>query len=267
MTTMRPPDWTTLSAYVDGELDAAEAAAVVDAAGRDGAVADQIAALYKLKGVSQALMPEPAGDLAALMPKRRRIWPGAMAACIAATVLIGTALWTMLPATRGASLPKDVLTRARTLHVDWLEAEARGAANTPPAVLLAALTTFGALPVVPDLKGTDLTIDLVKVADGPSGRMLQVGYRGNHGCHLSLFAFVDRRMPQTIEQVRSGAARAYGWRVGDLGYLLFAIGMDRSRLALIAGTVETATRAHAPLDARAEQELAAEKQHSATCHA
>ncbi len=264
---MPAPGWTTLNAYVDGELDAPAAAAVAEAAGRDTEIADQIAALYALRGVSHDVLSDAPPDLSAVIPKRRVIWPAALAACIAAAIMVGTALWTMLPAARAPALPKDLITRARTLHADWLAAEARGTANTPPAVLLAALNTFGAVPVVPDLRSTELAIDLVKVAEGPEGRMLQVGYRGHHGCHLSLFAFVDRRMPKAVVRVDDGDARAYSWRVGDLGYLLFAVGMDQSRLALIADTVEQATRTHAPLGAEARQQLAQNKQHSTTCHA
>ena len=265
--TMLAPDWTSLNAYVDGELDAAAAAAVADAAGSDGPIANQIAALYKLKGVSHGAAAEAPDDLKALMPRRRVLWPTALAACIAAAVLVGAALWTGAANLRAPALPSDLLATARGLHDAWIAADARGRANTPPAVLLTALTAFGAFPVIPDLTSTELDIDLVKVAEGPDGRMLQVGYRGNHGCHLSLFAFVDGHLPTAAVRVETGAERAYGWRVGDLGYLLFAVGMDRNRLALIAETVETATRIHAPLDAAAKQQLAANKRHSATCHA
>ncbi len=264
---MHRPDWTTLNAYVDGELDAAAAADVADAAGSDSATANQIAALYKLKGVSHGAAAEAPADLKALMPKRRTVWPSAMAACIAATILVGTALWMLVPSARAPTLSRDLLTKARTLHGNWLAAEARGMADTPPAVLLTALTTFSQVPVIPDLRSTELEIDLVKVAEGPDGRMLQVGYRGNHGCHLSLFAFVDDHMPKTAVRVDAGNERAYGWRVGDLGYLLFAVGMDESRLALIAEEVEKATRVRAPLDAAAKQQLAENKRHSSSCQA
>ncbi len=264
---MPAPDWTTLNAYVDGELDATAAAEVADAAGRDTGTADQIAALYMLKGVGHGAAPEAPADLKSLVPKRRVLWPAAMAACVAAVMLIGTALWVMLPSARAPALPKDMLARARTLHAEWLAADAHGTANAPPAVLLTALTAFGEVPVVPDLRSTELEIDLVTVAQGPDGRMLQVGYRGNHGCHLSLFAFLDKRMPKAVVRVDAGKERAYGWRVGELGYLLFAVGMDRNRLALIADKVEQATRAHAPLGAAARQQLAENKRHSTTCHA
>ncbi len=265
--TMRMPDWTTLNAYVDGELDAAAAAAVADAAGRDRAIADQIAALYKLRGVARQAAPEAPPDLADLMPARRRISPAALAASLAAAVLVGVALWMALASMRAPVLPSDLLATAQSLHDKWLSTDAHGPADAPPTVLLAALTRFGQVPVVPDLESSELSIALVTVAGGPDGRVLQVGYRGNHGCHLSMFVFADSRMPRSRASIAIGAERAYGWRVGDLGYLLFAIGMDENRLALIANTVEQATRAHAPLDAAARQQLAANKRLSATCHA
>ncbi len=264
---MRMPDWKILNAYVDGALDPAAAAAVADAAGEDAAVAEQIAVLYQLKGVSHGAAPEAPADLADLMPKRRHIWPAALAACIAAALVIGAALWVGAATMRSPVLPADLLATARSLHGNWLMADARGSADAPPAVLLTALSHFGQVPVVPDLESTELAVGLVTVAHGPDGPLLQVGYRGNHGCHLSLFAFVDQRMPTATVRVADGKERAYGWRVGDLGYLLFAVGMDQTRLALIAEKVEQATRARAPLDAAARQQLAENKRHSATCHA
>ena len=264
---MRVPDWKTLSAYVDGELDPAAAAAVADAAGEDAAVAEQIALLYQLKGVSHAVAPEAPADLADLVPKPRRIWPMALAACIAATVLVGTALWVATATMRPPALPSDLLATARSLHGKWLTVDAGGPTNTPPVVLLTALSQFSQVPVVPDLESTELAIGLVSVAHGPDGPVLQVGYRGNHGCHLSLFVFPDARLPRTAVLVATRKERAYGWRVGDLSYLLFAVGMDENRLALIAAKVEEATRARAPLDAAARQQLAENKLRSVTCHA
>ena len=264
---MTMPDWKTLNAYVDGELDPAAAAAVADAAGADAAVADEIALLYRLKGITHALAPEAPADLADLVPKRRRIWPAALAACIAAAMVAGTALWVALATVRTPALPSDLLVTARDLHDKWLAADAHGPTNVPPAVLLTALTRFGQTPVVPDLESTALAIGLVTVAHGPDGPVLQVGYRGHHGCHLSLFVFPDARLPRTAALAATGKERAYGWRVHDLGYLLFAVGMDQTRLALIAEKVEQATRARAPLDAAARQQLAENKRASVTCHA
>jgi len=265
---MRRPAWSTLSAYVDGELDADAAAEVADAAGSDdGATTEEIALLYQLKSVSHASAPEPPRDLAALLPERRPRRAAAFAAAAVALLLIGSAAWVSLTATHAPTLPTDVLATARALHDQWLSVDEAKPAAAEPVVLLAALSEFGHAPVVPDLESTELAVGLVTVADGPRGLVLQVGYRGHHGCHLSLFVFANRELPSATVEVENGPEHAYGWRVDSLGYLLFAEGMDQTRLALIADKVEEATRAHAPLNNLAREQLAENKRHSASCHA
>jgi len=265
---MRTPSWSTLSAYVDGELDADAAVAVADAAGGDdGSTAQKIALLYQLKGVSHAAAPTPSNDLGDLLPKRRPRWRATIAAAAVALLLVGSATWVSLSAMRAPTLPSDILSTARMLHSQWLSLDEEKASAAEPVVLLAALSEFGQAPVVPDLESTELAISLVTVADGPKGRVLQVGYRGHHGCHLSLFVFANNELPKATVEVENGLDDAYGWRVDSLGYLLFAKGMDQTRLALIADKVEEATRARAPLDGQARQQLAENKRHSASCHA
>ncbi len=265
---MRIPTWATLNAYVDGELDADAAAAIAEATGlEDGRIAEKIAVLYQLKGLTHATRPIPERDLAELLPKRRPRWPASVAAAAVALLIAGSALWVSMSAHRTPTMPSDVLNIARMLHTQWLSFDEAKASSAEPAVLLAALSQFGQTPIIPDLDSTELTISLVTVADGPKGRILQVGYRGNHGCHLSLFVFGNSGLPKAAVEVENGPEHAYGWRVNSLGYLLFADGMDRARLALIADKVEQATRAHAPLDSQARQELAENKRHSASCHA
>ena len=75
------------------------------------------------------------------------------------------------------------------------------------------------------------------------------------------------RMPKARAEFASGRDQAYGWRVNDLGYLLFARGMDPSRLALIAAKVEEATRANVPLGPIAREQLAQNKRNSTHCQA
>ena len=62
-----------------------------------------------------------------------------------------------------------------------------------------------------------------------------------------------------------GLEQAYGWQVDQLGYLLFAVGMDRARLAFIAREVEVATRSGIPFDDQTRQALAESKAKSASC--
>jgi anti-sigma factor RsiW len=150
---MRIPAWSTLSAYVDGELDADAAAAVADAAGNDdGGTAEKIALLYQLKGVSHATAPTAPRDLVDLLPKRRPRWPATFAAAAMALLMIGSALWVSLSAMHAPTLPSDVLATARMLHSQWLSYDEAKASSAEPVVLLAALSQFGQAPVVPDLE-------------------------------------------------------------------------------------------------------------------
>ncbi len=263
---MTSPDWRTLNAYVDGELGSREAAEVAHAAGHDPETAEQISLLYHVKGGVHEIFPSAPDGLVSVLPRRRRRYPMLAAAALAAAV--GAAAM-MLPVPAGTptlELRESVFDSARAMHDRWLVHEMTDAVDTPP-VVLAALSRFGRLPVVPDLESTGLSVGLVKVSDLQGGRVLQIGYRGQHGCHLSLFVFAGDQLPVSGIHALDRTERAHAWRVEDLGYLLFAKGMDESRFSLISQKVEHATRVNAPLDERARQELAQNKRNSANCEA
>ena len=260
------PDWKTLNAYVDGELEAAEAGRVAEAAGSDPAVAAQIAALYRLKGLVRSAVPSPPAGLAAgIAAPVRRPRGLAVAAVLAATIVVGGSLWLTLEGRPRPELPQAAMRTARALHERWLGSGSSG--ETTGARVLAALSDFGSMPVVPDLTGTGLTIGFVANATRDGHRILQVGYRGRHGCHLSMFVFNDLALPQAAAEIEAGGVLAYGWQARQLGYLLFAEGMDGNRFDLIGREVERATRAGKPLDRRDQIRLAQNKRESASCKA
>ena len=266
--TRERPDWPTLNAYVDGELDARMAGAVAEAAGSDATVADRITCLYQLKGVMRAVPPSAPDDLGDLLPKtRRRPVAGIIAAAAVVVLVIGVAVFQALsPAPElSARLPEQAVAAAGTLHRAWLATDNGPNGEAPPSLVLAAMSQFNQPPVIPDLTSSKLTIERVTVTDQSEGHVLQVGYRGNHGCHLSLFIFANGKLPSRMVQEDSGAERAYGWQVADLGYMLFAIGMDSARYDLIAHKVEEATRNGAPFDEKTRQALAESKAKSASC--
>ncbi len=270
MTSAGSPTWRTLSAYVDGELDAAAAAAVAEAAGNEPKVAEQIAKLYRLKGATHNAFAAPAEALGRLdltgIPPRKTPWRkrAAVAAAIALVAVLAGAGWFFVKPQRTV-LPPDLLATARTLHTDWLNAGDVQATDDPPATLIAALAQFRRLPVIPDLASAKLTIDHVTLSKRSKGDVLQIGYLGTHGCHLSLFVFANGAMPGTLVRVDIGTERAYGWQVDDFGYLLLAKGMDGNRLDLIAHKVEEATHTHAPFDNRTRQALEESKRKSTSC--
>lgn len=265
--TARPPDWRTLNAYVDGELDARAAGAVAEAAGSDPAIAGEIASLYRLKGVTHDLFPPAPPDLALTLSRSaRRRWrlAGIAAAALVAAVALA-ALWAGLGSERRA-LPADVLTTARALHSEWLSTQSGEAGEESPT-LMSALGHFRQVPVVPDLESARLTITRVRLAEWAGGPVLQVGYRGIHGCRLSLFVFTTAEMPEAMVRVDEGLERAYGWRSNRLGYMLLARGMDRQMLDLIARKVEEETRTHTPFDEGTRNLLAVRKRQSESCTA
>ncbi len=262
------PNWESLNAYVDGELDAPAAAAVAEAAGNDPAVADQIALLYRLKGVAHAVPPAAPADLTALLPAPARPRRHIHALAAATFMLIGLlALFAPRFLGEAPGLPPDVLATARHLHEKWLRAELTKPSEAPPAKVLAALAAFEQVPLIPDLAGTELEVDYFDDLRDTGRRLLQIGFRGQHGCHLSLFVLGDEKLPGTAVRVQDGAELAYGWQVGGLGYLLFAEGMDVGRFDLISREVEHATRVNQQLDAQERERLAQNRRDSASCHA
>jgi anti-sigma factor RsiW len=261
------PDWQTLNGYVDGELDARQAAIVAEAAGKDAAVAEEIACLYRLKGSLSEASPAAPADLRTLIPPaKRRSRAPVLAGVAAALCLVAALAVLLLPAgDRPEHLPDGAVATARLLHGEWLVSETADHAEASPSIVLGAISQFDAVPVIPDLSSAKLTIERVSLNERPEGRVLQVGYRGNHGCHLSLFVFPDGGLPPQTAFEQTGRERLYGWQVDKIGYLLMAVGMDPERLDFIARQVETATRSHTPLDARTREALAENKARSAPC--
>ncbi len=262
---MRSLDWSTLNAYVDGELDPHAAAVVAEAAGNDPAVAEDIATLYRLKAIVHDGFPAAPPCLVAGLPRiaRRDRSPTriatvvAMAAMVMIAVLFG-------PRSAPSVLPDDVLETARALHAEWLDARV-GEPDDASPTLMAALGHFRQVPVIPDLESARLTITRVRLAEPAGAPVLQVGYRGVHDCHLSLLVFASAEMPETMARVDIGLERAYGWRVNDLGYMLFARGMDKQMLDLIAHKVEEETRTRAPFDEGTRDLISARKRQSTSC--
>lgn len=266
---MTTPGWKTLNAYVDGELSPQEAAEVACAAGANPRIADQIALLYHAKSGAHAAMPPAPDDLSSLIPSvplLRLGWrrSAAVAAGLAFACVLGVSMW-WATLTQAPETGSPVFASARALHQRWLQNDVTGQVETTP-VVLAALTRFGHLPVVPDLESTGLEIATVGVFDEqPDVPMLQIGYRGHHGCHLSLFVVADGLLPGPTDLGATGREQTSAWQVGKLGYLLFANGMDQSRFDLIAEKVERATRTSTPLSVQDRQQLAANHQASTRC--
>lgn len=251
------PTWEDLNAYVDGELTEERAAEVAAALGRDPALADQVAALHRLKGAAQGLVEEGGIDLP--MEKRQAAaWLRsgmALAASLAMVFLLG-GLWILL------SPPPERhvvwATQAWVTHANWPETASDGTGHQggeQTGALRLAQQKLGPAAYVPDLLSAGLSLD--HVGDGPvidGMPSLHLGYRGTRGCRLSLFLLagglgLDQQMLDLAPDAGSaGPRQAIAWQGGGFSTLLLAEGMDPLRFAEIARRLFRASLEQRPFD-------------------
>jgi anti-sigma factor RsiW len=235
--TLATPDWQTLNAYVDGELAPAEAAAVAAALAREPELAARVASLSRLKAWSSGLAPDSVPPPAFQPPVPARApRPLALAAGAAALLLALAVAW-FWPFT--APPAEAWLDKAVSAHLAWLEQPADRGGAPIDAALEPSLTEG-----IPDLTEAHLTLVYVKLAPGSgAGHGLQLGYRGIHGCRVSLWiAEAVAGMGETPAALARQGVAGYGWRVGATGFALLARGMDPDRLRLLAEVVARLTR-------------------------
>lgn len=260
------PNWEALNAYVDGELPPDEAAAVARALVEDRALAEQVAALAKLKAATHAGSANIAAPAFALPRRRRGTLVAAMAA-LAAMILVTVIAYQEVRPVAGSNW----IAEAWQAHRNWVARDRAGSHATVDAgIVLARLNQLGVGAEAPDLSSAQLSIDYVGSFDlpGQAAGGLQIGYVGTRGCHLSLIVFPSPpELGAEETELKDGAGRGYAWRVGPLAYALLAVGMDDVHLALIARTFRHATMERQPLDAQAETALRQSRMVSRPCAA
>jgi anti-sigma factor RsiW len=239
-----------LNAYVDGELDAADAARVAQAVADDPAVARQVSALSRLR-----LAVAGSGDLPERIkaPAESMFGGRLVAMAAAASLLLFVAGSALLMGRDGDA---GWLARAWEIHHGWSKT-AEPTVGNDPALLRVRFAEAVPDAYVPDLSAAQLF--LVHAATMPfSGRdvALLVGYRGTRGCKISLIAFPSPDgLAGVLNAFRQGRQEGYVWRTGALGYAILSDGMDSSRFRLIAESVRDASRLHRPIDAKTRTAL------------
>ena len=228
--------WTTLNAYVDGELEPDQAAKVAAALAHDREAAAQVATLTKLRATVKAAAPVPAAPPFVLPQARSRVarWlPWAVAACLA--LLVGAASLGL----GDRQTPGSSLSAAVAAHQLWLAQATPGEAPRLGVELAGA--DAGALP---DL--TLASLRLVHLSLDPAGRRgggMLAGYVGPNGCRVGLWiAPVEAALPlQPAVQDRDGLA-IRAWRGERASYALLGRGIDPARFDGIAALVARITR-------------------------
>lgn len=228
--------WTTLNAYVDGELEPDLAARVAAALARDRQAAAKVATLTRLRAAVRATAPAEAAPpfvLPRARPRAARLMPWAAALLVAA--VLGAVMLGGDRLRPGAS----PLAAAIAAHQLWL------AQSPPDAPARLGVELAGAeASSLPDLSLASLR--LVHLSLDPSGRRgggMLAGYVGPNGCRVGLWiAPADAALPaEPAMRDRDGLA-IRAWRGEHASYALLGRGIDAVRLDGIAALVARITR-------------------------
>ena len=251
------PDFETLSAYVDGELDAESAARIARLIAADERIARRVAKLHEMHAAVGSLVPD-----VVLLPRipealaRQRARPAARGRLVAAAAAmivaagIGGLLWEM----HGRLSPGEgnggaFLERVIERHDGWAKssAEGIGEATLPGELEGPVLMRAGLLLAYRD-----------SWQDGQGRSIVHTGYVGPRGCKLSLFEVspLNRvaRPDAPLEIAVSEALLKARWHVREADYVLVARQMDEGRFALLASVLkETTETRSAPAPDRVAQ--------------
>ena len=264
------PTQEQLSAYVDGELSTAEASAVARAVSEDRSLAREVAVLSRLKALVEEGLEESGEDpvvLPAAAAESAREQPfSAVAATVALLLFLGGGA--ALHLAQGAISP-PWLTAAWSAHDAWSDEDAAARPDAAPdsGTLLAKTVGFDPTPLVPDLSSAGLRLTSVEPMERAEGRRgLHFGYEGSRGCRLSLVLMAPfSGLSESLRAFDDDRRLAAGWRVGSLGHLVLAEGMDPGRFALIAASLRKAAFEAAPLRAETRTALAQSRAESQPC--
>jgi len=229
------PDIAIINAYVDGELEAADAAGVAEAIAADSQLASMVANLHAMKSaVGDAFN---GGEVIAVTTQKPFLSRTSLMAAVACLVIaiVGPGLWYGL-SQRNAG---DVVAQALQQHDNWL---VKPMAAVEGVIKAAALIT-------PDLTPAGLTLsgvqNNVRLGDTFGQRYAYVGTRG---CKLSLFVSGQDHAFEGIGNTARPDALIVKWAVANRGFLLVARNMNQERFRVIAKALEAATARAVALD-------------------
>lgn len=228
--------WTTLNAYVDGELEPDAAARVAAALARDGTAAARVATLTRLRAAVRAL-PRQEETPAFELPRARAPVSRWARAAAAAFLVLGIGVAALGWQQRHPASPP--LADAIAAHQLWLSRS-----SFDPAQRLGVELAGADVDALPDLSLASLR--LVHLSLDPSGRRgggILAGYVGPNGCRVGLWiAPSDDTLPtQPAVHDRDGLA-IRAWRGEHASYALIGRGIDPARLDGITSLVARITR-------------------------
>lgn len=252
-----------LNAYVDGELNKADAADVALYIANDPDLARQVAILTRLRSSVMEAVEVPEINLIQQPAIKKPMVAGLLVASIALLALVGG--WMLFSSSS-----------VQPLLPQWYEETAKALDNWPEKSetsfpLLQTTVPTGSLTgaYVPDLTAAKLYINHVEEKRSLNmGSLRVVGYRGTRGCRVILTIFANGgKFPKDKIMLEIGGLHAFAWKAGSFGYAIIADGMDAERFRLIADTAEDTTLRHLPVDAETRLALGLNRERSAPCRA
>lgn len=238
-------NFETLSAYVDGELPADEAARVAQLAASEPRTARRLAALQQLRAGVASVPPEMTELPQPPAPPRQRgrmAVLGAVAAGMLALAL-GLGWWTMTGT--GQQRTGQTSFAAMLASHDALQ-EARNDAAPAPWPVSAGLSP-ARMSELMAATGLELVhSEIVTLPDGTRAR--HSGYLGSRGCRLSLFEIPRGGdapdLPPTPFSQSDDVLQA-SWHTDAMRYVMIARDMNSVRFATIADSMRAAAQASA----------------------
>lgn len=228
----RPPlSFDELSAYVDGELDAAASARIAALAAQDPEIANAIARLHAVRAAIADDLPDivQIGPAVPRATRRLTTWllPAALAASILALVVLGIGQFSAGDG-KPAGTSRDVAAMVE-LHDRWLET------SVPSAALRVA--SNGPVDRLLSVAGLRLVLrDSVAIDDRDAFYSRFVGERG---CRLSFFEHEVETVDDQdgMDLSSQGDLLVADWFKGGRRYTMVARSMDPARFATIAGSL------------------------------
>ncbi len=262
------PDFETLNAYVDGELDAEHAAEVARAVAEDSQLAHQVAVLSQLRSAVVESIDTPPLELPQhISPARYSFKPLAVAACVAGLVAVGAFL---LDRMSTDSTMAEWIPPAWQIHQAWDIPSTETSDENNAGEFVPVSSVDGMFEsYIPDLTSAKLSVAYVSNDYLYQGKeTLLVGYTGTRGCKVTLLVS-GGSVPLSDQMTffQRDKVSLYGWHIGNLDYMLMAEGMAPERFHSIADAVYQSTKIRLPVDRDTQLKLAESRAKSAPCMA
>jgi hypothetical protein len=260
----------TLSAYVDGELNAQAQADVASAAANDTAIARRLAQLSALKATLPDAMPTmPYIDLDEVHPATSATavtnddgWRHyAIAASFAAFIVAGALLVGYL-ANFGDHTASQTWQQAALIRHSQLAENTTKSEHMPAGILQVITRTPGF--TAPDLSAGRLSLKTIDQVTLGGVEAIHFRYAGTRGCQLSLFVTASDQSTDASATWQT-SVRAAQWQGHERRFLLLASGMDIARFDHLARTIKTFTREPAPFSKQTHAQLATARKLAAPC--